>query len=259
MDSPIITLLQEPRGRQESLVLVKGYLSDEDLAGETQEAWVTCLREAGWRGAIYHLWWDGSNDASLIGYGSTGMAAGGAVGRTVGAIGGPAGSAAGGVVGGIVGGRLHWSKTKRRAKRTGRDHAGSLIQRQVKPTPISVMGFSLGARVVYYIARELPYSGLVIKDVYLIGGAVRRDSSKDWGEVASNIDGLLVNVYNKKDKILSKFYRTAEWGQSPCGRKEIKERHSRIRNVDARYIINSSSHKAYKEYFLETIGEYFHR
>ena len=71
------------------------------------------------------------------------------------------------------------------------------------------------------------------ENVYLLGGVVRRDSSKDWGMVPA-VRGQIVNVHNKDDMVLSKFYRSIELRQMRA-RKKIKEEHPSIVNIDGRH------------------------
>ena len=248
MDRPILTKISDTLGIDEAIIVIKGYLSDETYSEEVSDDYVGRLRDAGWRGSIYHLWWDASNEGGLA--------------QTV------AGGPLLGVIGygmhpilitGLIGARWHWAKVKDRAKTTGRDYALDIIKSEVTESKISLLGHSLGARVAYYLMRTAVGESFTFENVYLLGGAVRRDSSKEWGYVVGAVSGVLVNVHNKKDKILSSFYRAAELRQNPCGRKPIKREHSKIQNVDARYIINSSSHGAYRKHLRATIGAYFHR
>ena len=249
MDAPVITKISEPQGLDEAMIIIKGYLSDKQDSEEVSDDYVQRLRNAGWCGAIYHLWWDASNKgamASAVMQGTTPLAFAGAplmLPISVGAI----------------GARFHWSKVKDRAQRTGRDFALQLIQSQVSEQKVSLLGHSLGARVAYYLMQTAVSESFAFDNVYLLGGAIRRDSSKEWGHVVGAVSGALVNVHNKKDKILSTFFRVAELRQNPCGRKPIKQEHARIHNVNARYIINSKSHGAYRKFLAETIGAYFHR
>lgn len=248
MDKPILTKISETQGIDEAIIVIKGYLSDNTDSEEVFDDYVGRLRNAGWQGSIYHLWWDASNEGGLVQSVSSAPLLG-VVGAGMPPI----------IVVGLLGARWHWAKVKDRAKRTGRDHALSLIKSEITESKVSLLGHSLGARVAYYLMRTAVCESFTFENVYLLGGAVRRDSSKEWGYVAGAVSGSLVNVHNKKDKILSKFYRAAELRQNPCGRKPIKREHVKIDNVDARYIINSSSHGAYRKHLRATIGAYFHR
>ncbi|MHC5766684.1 MAG: DUF726 domain-containing protein [Nostoc sp.] len=79
-----------------------------------------------------------------------------------------------------------------------------------------------------------------LQDVILLTGAIRRDSSKDWGYVASKVRGYLINVYNNDDPTLKKYFKLAEAGNNACGRKPIKEYHPKIINEDGTYLIGKT-------------------
>jgi hypothetical protein len=75
-----------------------------------------------------------------------------------------------------------------------------------------------------------------LKDTILVGGAIKRDSSKNWGTVASKLNGQLFNIYNKDDPTLDWFHHY-QGGTSPCGRKPIREQHPSIVNINATYSV----------------------
>ncbi len=221
MDDPwirrVAPALEPATKPSEALVYIQGYLSDRDDSEERQERWVECLRAAGWRGSVYHLWWDAS---SLRGFGKDA----------------------------IQGRVLHWWKVKSRAKRVGVEHVESLIRENVNEQKISLVGHSLGARVAYYAVLN---SKIKLENVVLLGGAIRRDSSREWGDVADRLDGKLVNVYNESDIVLTALTKSINLRQNPCGRKPIKQAHPKIINVEDR---DGDNHSHYKRHMLETVG-----
>ncbi|MFN6566875.1 DUF726 domain-containing protein [Dendronalium sp. ChiSLP03b] len=96
----------------------------------------------------------------------------------------------------------------------------------------------------------------LLENVILLGGAIRRDSSKDWGYVASKIKGTLINVYNDDDLILKTAFKLAELGNNACGRKPIKEYHSRIINEDATFYLGKThSLTKYLNYLPELVNK----
>ena len=252
MEVPILTKISETNGPDEAIIVIKGYLSDGSDPEEVSDDYVHRLREVGWKGSIYNLWWDAAPEATLqpdveISDKQTPRVMKPIATEDVLAI------------------RKYWIRLKEQAKRSGRDHMMPLIHEQITEKKISILGHSLGARVAYYALRSVASNLLALKpdlkfeNVYLLGGAVRRDSSKDWGKVALAIRGQIVNVHNKDDTVLSKFYRSIELRQNACGRKKIKEEHPSITNIDARYVINSTCHAAYRKFLFGTIAVFFHR
>lgn len=224
MDAPQLVPLLPTLGPDHALILIQGYMSEHDTVDE-EGKWATALREAGWTGAIYHLWWDASSIEGALWSGPL-----------------------------IVN---HFGKVKSRAKRVGRDHLLGLLALDVQESSVSLLGFSMGARIVYYGLLEARHHNLDIIDAYLMSGALRRDSSKKWHKAVEGCQGLLINVHNKSDDVLTRLYKPIAWGQNPCGRKPIKYSHPRIVNIDARYVVNSSSHWRCRRYLDELIGVRF--
>jgi hypothetical protein len=228
---PAYTQLLSPAGSSDDALLVcLGYLSDRKHGPVAMAKWVEGIRRAGWPGSIHHLWWDASNWGSF---------------------------ASDNLLLGPVGASLHWDDAKRRAKKTARRHTRSILEPLSGPR-ISVLAHSLGARLTYYMGFEAAAMGQPLRDVYLLGGALRRDSSKRWGDFADHLTGRVINVYNREDEVLGTLFRAAEWG-NPCGRKPIKARHSRIINFDATKVIHSDEHGAYKRHLPAMVGPHFHR
>ena len=249
MDKATLSKISNQQGKQEALIVIKGYLSDEDFVDKIQESYCPHIRKAGWKGSIYHLWWDASNIYSVI----RNLAA---VAQTSLITGASAPIIAGGM---SIGARYHWSKIKNRAKKTGKKYAIPLIQNTITEKNISIMGHSLGARVAYYILKSAIDTPVQFRNVYLLGGAIRRDSSKDWSDVTKKVNGCIFNIYNQDDIILSTLFKMAELGQNPCGLQPIKEQHHKIQNIDATRVINSESHSAYRKHLYQINGLSFHR
>ncbi|PHJ59967.1 hypothetical protein VF14_29485 [Nostoc linckia z18] len=196
MECPELRLISSPPGSFKALVFIDGYLSEDKVRDNTL---LLALNYAGWQHSIYQLYWDASNKLSCTSQ--------------------------------LV--ILNWHKCKSRAACVGKDYLPSLIKSQIPEENISLVAHSLGARVAYYCMDNWSVKGHSLENIILLGGAVRRDSSKNWGYVASKIKGSLINVYNDDDFILKTAFKLAELGNNPCGRKPIKEYHSRIINEDA--------------------------
>ena len=129
--------------------------------------------------------------------------------------------------------------------------AGKMLAQHIMnlPSPISLVGYSLGARVIGYALEHLAKEGCYgkIYDVYFMGGAIGKDrdifqSNSLEKLVANNI----FNYYSKKDLVLTYLYQTAELGDKPIGLMPIESDH--VRNIDVTDII--SGHLEYPKQLL---------
>ena len=194
----------------EALVVVKGYLSQADASGDL----VRQVRDAGWRGAIYRFHWDSSHVNSLLAkyiLPAVGASSYGAL---------PIGPAA------LVAAVTHWDLARRAAKSAGGDHLSKLVD-TLPETRVSLLGHSLGARVVFHalLARSAQPSRskhVIVKNAVLAGAAVRRNRG-NWDCVAAAVEGRIVNIFNENDKVLKYLFGIAKLkAGSACGRKPIE-------------------------------------
>ena len=90
-----------------------------------------------------------------------------------------------------------------RANAAGLILADSLIDRNLGVRPITLVGFSLGARVIFACLRELSARGSVglIQNVYLFGSPIV-NSKEEYLRVRSVVSGRFVNGYASNDWIL---------------------------------------------------------
>lgn len=233
MKRPRVHKVLESTGPDHAVVFVRGWTSKHSDEKSQQEEWANAIRTAGWNGAVYHLWWDAMGKASR----ARRVGRGAAAGVAVGAVAGPIGAAMGGFVGSMAGGAVgfdgHFHKSWRRAKKTGKGFAAEAIADRVTESAISLVGFSLGARVIYSMLTKGGGDRLPIADVVLLGGAIRRDSSHDWEGAAEAIEGNLLNLHSKHDDVL-KLLKIRRFGEASCGLKPIKnkKKHPRILNKD---------------------------
>jgi hypothetical protein len=131
-----------------------------------------------------------------------------------------------------------------------------LLARTEEPEGFVLMGHSLGARVIYYALEALATrKGLakpIVRDVYLLGGAVGREPAGDWRTVAGAVSGKIHNFYSTKDDILGRLYRTANAFQSePIGLGPIAAADPTIVNVDVSDLVGGHTH--YKPVLAELL------
>jgi hypothetical protein len=103
-----------------------------------------------------------------------------------------------------------FSVAKYRADRAGEVLADALINKVQGERPVTLVGYSLGARLIYSCLARLAERrafGLV-ENVVLLGAACPSDTA-DWRAIRSVVSGRVVNVFSTKDMILGFLYRTS--------------------------------------------------
>ena len=90
-----------------------------------------------------------------------------------------------------------------RANAAGLILADSLVDRNLGARPITLVGFSLGARVIFAALRELASRGAfgIIQNVFLFGSPVVANKD-EYLRARSVVSGRFVNAYASNDWIL---------------------------------------------------------
>ncbi|PPJ61025.1 hypothetical protein CBER1_02025 [Cercospora berteroae] len=106
-----------------------------------------------------------------------------------------------------------WSVSCARADSAGLIMADSIIERNLGVRPITLVGFSLGARVVYACLKELARRGGIglVQNVYMFGAPVVV-KKEDWIKAKSVVPGRFVNGYATNDWILGYLFRATGGG-----------------------------------------------
>jgi hypothetical protein len=106
-----------------------------------------------------------------------------------------------------------WTVSLARADLAGLILADSLVDRNLGARPITLVGFSLGARVIYAALRELTKKGAcgIIQNVYIFGAPMvyKRD---EWTKIRAMVSGRVVNGYATNDWILGYLFRATSGG-----------------------------------------------
>ncbi len=106
-----------------------------------------------------------------------------------------------------------WNNALDRAKAAGSVLADVLIQRHLGVRPMTLIGFSLGARVIFYalveLAKQKAYG--IVQDVFILGTTVTA-SSKTWCETRSVVSGRYVNAFARNDWVLNYLFRATSGG-----------------------------------------------
>ncbi|KAG9228521.1 hypothetical protein BJ875DRAFT_477276 [Amylocarpus encephaloides] len=125
-----------------------------------------------------------------------------------------------------------FSVAKSRAEKAGVVLADALINKAQGERPVTLIGYSLGARVIYSCLMSLAERrafGLV-ESAVLIGAPAPSDAAP-WRAMRSVVAGRLVNVYSENDYILAFLYRTSSIQYGVAGLQEIEDVRG-IENVD---------------------------
>ncbi|KAF5906706.1 transmembrane and coiled-coil domain-containing protein 4, partial [Clarias magur] len=132
-----------------------------------------------------------------------------------------------------------WGVCLSRSAEVGKHLAQVLRSRQQGKRPVSLIGFSLGARVIYFCLEELANDkGCegVIEDVVLLGAPVD-GSGKTWERLSKVVAGKIVNGFCRGDWLLGFVYRGSSVQLSVAGLQPISSNNRRIFNVDLSSVV----------------------
>ncbi|KAF2771930.1 DUF726-domain-containing protein [Teratosphaeria nubilosa] len=106
-----------------------------------------------------------------------------------------------------------WTVSLARADATGLILADSLIDRNLGCRPVTLVGFSLGSRVIFSCLRELAKRGAVglVQNVFIFGSPVVVKVD-EWTRARSVVSGRFVNGYATNDWILAYLFRATAGG-----------------------------------------------
>ena len=137
-----------------------------------------------------------------------------------------------------------FSVAKSRAEKTGAVLADALVNRAQGERPVTLIGYSLGARVIYACLHSLAARRAfgLIENVVLIGAPIPSDA-KDWTVLRSVVSGRLINVYSENDYVLGFMYRTSSIQLGVAGLQPITDVKG-IENVDVSETV--SGHLRYR-------------
>ena len=136
-----------------------------------------------------------------------------------------------------------WDVCVGRSAEAGKHLADVLISRQQGKRPVSLIGFSLGARVIYFCLQELNQrknSEGIICDVVLLGAPVSA-SLDQWKPLGRIISGRIINGYSSSDWLLKFLYRTSSAAIRVAGLQELCWQDRRVKNVDLTHLVGGHS------------------
>lgn len=133
-----------------------------------------------------------------------------------------------------------WGVCLHRSAEVGKHLAHILLSRQQGRRPVTLIGFSLGARVIYFclqeMAQEKDCQG-IIEDVVLLGAPVEGEA-KYWEPFRKVVSGRIINGYSRGDWLLSFVYRTSSVQLRVAGLQPVQLQDRRVENVDLSSVVN---------------------
>ncbi|RAO71260.1 uncharacterized protein BHQ10_007272 [Talaromyces amestolkiae] len=106
-----------------------------------------------------------------------------------------------------------WNVSLVRANAAGLILADSIMSRNLGKRPITLLGFSLGSRVIFSCLKELAKKGAygLVQNVYMFGSPIVANKD-EYLKVRSVVVGRFVNGYSSNDWILGYLFRATSGG-----------------------------------------------
>jgi hypothetical protein len=131
-----------------------------------------------------------------------------------------------------------------RADKAGKVLAHALIDGVQGKRPVTLMGYSVGARVIYACLLELAeqHAFGLVESVVLMGAPVPSDIN-EWTMIRSVVAARVVNVYSTEDYVLGYLYRSTKLEFGVAGLDAVKGVYG-IENADMSKLV--SGHDRYR-------------
>lgn len=128
--------------------------------------------------------------------------------------------------------------SKTRADKAGEVLAEALIHHAQGQRSVTLVGYSLGARVIYSCLMSLAKRKAfdLVESAILIGAPTPSDAAS-WRVLKTACSGRLINVYSTKDRVLAFLYRTSSIQYGVAGLAPI-EGLPGVENVDVSETVN---------------------
>ncbi|XP_064610419.1 LOW QUALITY PROTEIN: transmembrane and coiled-coil domain-containing protein 4-like [Liolophura sinensis] len=150
-----------------------------------------------------------------------------------------------------------WSVCVQRSVGAGKQLAEVLLAREQGHRPVTLIGYSLGARVIFSCLEELSNrKGCegIVEDVILLGAPVS-GSSKHWEPFGRVVAGKIVNGYCRGDWLLKFLYRTSSVQIKIAGLHPVRWEDRRMCNIDLSDLVTGHMDYLIKlEEILNVIG-----
>ncbi|ORY11622.1 hypothetical protein BCR34DRAFT_564963 [Clohesyomyces aquaticus] len=131
-----------------------------------------------------------------------------------------------------------YSVAKVRADKAGEVLADALINKMQGERPVTLIGYSLGARLIFACLQSLADRKAfgLIESVVLLGAPTPSDTP-DWRKIRSVVSGRVVNVFSTNDYILAFLYRTSSIQYGVAGLQPVLGVPG-VQNVDVSELVN---------------------
>ncbi|XP_070207687.1 transmembrane and coiled-coil domain-containing protein 4-like [Littorina saxatilis] len=150
-----------------------------------------------------------------------------------------------------------WSVGLQRAVATGRQLAEVLLAREQGNRPVTLIGYSLGGRVIFYCLEEMAKrKGCegIVENVVILGAPVPGDP-KSWSSFRRVVSGRIVNGYCSGDWLLKFLYRTSSIQLNIAGLRPVALDNHRMTNIDLSEVVTGHMDYMKKlETILPTLG-----
>ncbi|CAL5868900.1 uncharacterized protein PFLUO_LOCUS3127 [Penicillium psychrofluorescens] len=143
-----------------------------------------------------------------------------------------------------------FSVAKARADKAGEVLADALINKVQGERPVTLIGYSLGSRLIFSCLQSLERRGaygLVESAIFM--GSPTPSNTDNWLRMRSVVSGRLINVFSQNDSVLAFLYRTSSLQLGVAGLQKV-EGVPGVENIDMSESI--SGHLRY-EYLLGKI------
>ncbi|KAL4975099.1 hypothetical protein BDW66DRAFT_75723 [Aspergillus desertorum] len=132
-----------------------------------------------------------------------------------------------------------WNVSLARANAAGLILADSLMDRNLGKRPVTLLGYSLGARVIFSCLKELADKGAygLVQNVYLFGSPVVANKD-EYVKARGVVSGRFVNGYASNDWILGYLFRATSGGIMRVAGLAPVEGIRGVENVDVTKLVN---------------------
>ncbi|KAK8011624.1 hypothetical protein PG990_010589 [Apiospora arundinis] len=131
-----------------------------------------------------------------------------------------------------------FSVAKSRSDKVGAVLADALINKVQGERPVTLIGYSMGSRVIYACLNELANRNAfgLVESVCLIGSPVPSDTVA-WRRIRSVVPGRIINIYSTKDYLLGYLYRTSSLQYGVAGLQTVRDVEG-VENVDVSDLVD---------------------